>query len=101
MTHYPQIDMAATGANITSLRKAKGYSVRDLQQRLGFGDPQAIYKWQWGRNLPSIDNLVVLSFIFEVPMDRILVVKKDQDPFPYSGLLTKWRLYFILKLVEI
>lgn len=89
MTHFPQIDMAATGRNIIQLRKAKGYSVRDLQRQMGFEDPQAIYKWQWGRNLPSIDNLVVLSCILEVPVDRILVVKQesDQGPFPFIGEL--------------
>ena len=54
---FPTLDLKATGANIAALRKAKGYSVRDLQAFLGFEKPQAIYKWQWGQSLPSGDNL--------------------------------------------
>ncbi len=81
MVSYPGINMKATGRNIRSLRMKKGYSVRQLQQIFGFKDPQTIYKWQWGKSLPSIDNLVLLSHILEVPMERILVLD-DQYPFP-------------------
>ena len=49
--------------------------MRDLQQMLGFATPQAIYKWQQGLTLPSVDNLVALSSIFGVPIDKILVVE--------------------------
>ncbi len=70
---YPVIDPAATGRNIVCLRKQRGLSVRDLQDVLGFTTPQAIYKWQRGECLPTIDNLVVLSALFRVPIDEILV----------------------------
>lgn len=60
----PTIDMAATGRNINTLRKAAGMTVHDLQLALGFNTPQAIFKWQRGDNLPTIDNLVVLATIF-------------------------------------
>lgn len=39
----------------------------------GFSTPQAIYKWQHGASLPTVDNLVALSIIFDVPIDAILV----------------------------
>ena len=81
MVSYPGINMKGTGRNIRLLRMKKGYSVRQLQQIFGFKDPQTIYKWQWGKSLPSIDNLVLLSHILEVPMERILVLD-DQYPFP-------------------
>ena len=77
--------MAKTGSNIIKLREAKGYSVRELQSELGFDDPQAIYKWQKGKSLPRIDNLVILSVLFETPIERILVVEKDQGPFDLYG----------------
>lgn len=57
----PTIDMIATGRNIIRLREAAGLSVRELQDIFGFATPQAIYKWQHGTALPSIDNLVVLD----------------------------------------
>ena len=71
--HFPVIDLSATGKNISRLRKERGLSVRDLQSWFGFEEPQAIYKWQWGKSLPSVDNLLALSTLFEVPIDAILV----------------------------
>ena len=66
--------MMATGRNITMLRQAAGLTVRDLQTIFGFATPQAIYKWQHGTAMPTIDNLVVLAMIFGVTMDDIIVV---------------------------
>lgn len=75
MDNIPVIDMAATGMNITRLRINAGLTVRDLQTIMGFATPQAIYKWQHGTALPTLDNLVVLAAVFGVPMDDILVVQ--------------------------
>jgi len=70
----PTIDMVRTGQNINRLRKAAGISVRDLQDVFGFGTPQAIYKWQHGTALPTIDNLVVLAAVLGVKVDDVLVM---------------------------
>ncbi|MBE5889080.1 MAG: helix-turn-helix transcriptional regulator [Lachnospiraceae bacterium] len=74
MFTIPAIDMAKTGQNIVILRKKAGLSVKDLQDVFGFGTPQAIYKWQKGIALPTIDNLVVLAALLGVKIDDILVV---------------------------
>ena len=76
MIVMPAIDMAKTGQNIVMLRKKAGLSVRDLQDMFGFGTPQAIYKWQQGIALPTIDNLVVLAGLLMVMFDDILIVDK-------------------------
>lgn len=73
MLTIPTINMVKTGENITILRKRAGFTVRELQDIFGFGTPQAIYKWQHGAALPTIDNLVVLSALFDVTVDDILV----------------------------
>lgn len=75
MYTIPAIDMAATGKNIVRLRKNAGLTVKNLQDIFGFATPQAIYKWQRGAALPSIDNLVVLAVVFHVPVDDILIVR--------------------------
>ena len=72
--NFPSIDMVATGQNIVRLRKATGLSVKDLQDIFGFATPQAIYKWQRGTAMPTIDNLVALSVVFQVRIDDIIVV---------------------------
>lgn len=74
MDMMPMIDTAGTGRNITVLRKRAGLSVAELQDIFGFATPQAIYKWQRGTALPTIDNLVVLAQAFGVTMDDIIVV---------------------------
>ena len=70
---YPVIDPVATGNNIRRLRIERGLTVRDLQSYFGFEEPRAIYKWQKGESLPTVDNLYALSSLFEVPMDQILI----------------------------
>ena len=70
----PMIDMVQTGQNINRLRKTAGISVKDLQDVFGFGTPQAIYKWQHGTALLTIDNLVVLAAVLGVKVDDILVM---------------------------
>ena len=76
MFNIPTVDLVATGKNIEKLRKEAGYTVKELQNIFGFGTPQAIYKWQHGTALPTVDNLVLLSAIFKVSIDEILVVEQ-------------------------
>ena len=73
MNRIPVIDMTATGINITRMRIAAGLTVKDVQDVFGFSTPQAIYKWQRGTALPTVDNLVVLAAIFGVKIDDILI----------------------------
>ena len=77
MINIPTIDMVKTGQNIVTLRKKAGLSVKDLQDAFGFGTPQAIYKWQQGLALPTIDNLVVLSTLLGVKLDDIIVTDRQ------------------------
>lgn len=78
MMTIPAIDMMATGKNIARLRVRVGLTVRDLQEIFGFSTPQAIYKWQHGAALPTIDNLVVLAMVLNVSIDGIIIVDTGQ-----------------------
>lgn len=73
----PIVDMVETGKNITRLRKQSGLSVKDLQSIFGFGTPQAIYKWQRGLAMPTIDNLIVLATVFGVTLDNIIAIDSE------------------------
>ena len=70
----PVVDLKETGQNITALRKQRGISVRELQRMLGIATPQAIYKWQRGETLPSVENLAALACVLSVSIDEILAV---------------------------
>ena len=76
---FPVIDLRATGANILRLRKERGLTVRDLQAYFGFEAPQAIYRWQSGVSLPTVDNLYALSILLNVTMEDILIVQAELD----------------------
>ena len=69
LVSFPVIDSAATGKNIMRLRLEQGLTVRDVQ---------AIYKWQSGKSLPTVDNLYALSALLDVRMDEILVAAKPE-----------------------
>ena len=71
--NMPTIDTIRTGQRISELRKQAGLSVKDLQNIFGFTTP--IYKWQQGAAMPTIDNLVVLSAVFEVSIEEIIVLE--------------------------
>ena len=73
----PTINLTLTGANIINLRKAAGLSVHDLQVAFGFNSPQAIYKWQNGTALPTVDNLIALAALLHVRMDDIIVTDQS------------------------
>lgn len=77
MFTMPTINMAATGRNIATLRTQAGLTVKDLQEVFGFATPQAIYKWQHGTAMPTLDNLIVLAMVLGVAMDDIVVVDVD------------------------
>ena len=74
MVPIPTVNLALTGAKIVSLRKAAGLTVHDLQVAFGFNSPQAIYKWQNGAALPTVDNLIGLAALLHVQIDDILGV---------------------------
>ena len=72
-TGFPVIDPVATGENIRRMRMERGMTVKDLQAYFGFEEPRAIYKWQKGDSLPTVDNLYALGKLFNVSMDQILI----------------------------
>ena len=77
MKKLPTIDMVKTGEKIEYLRKARGFTVSELQDCLGFNTPQSIYKWQNGKVVPTIDHLVALSSLFGVTIDEIIIIESN------------------------
>lgn len=77
MKKYPVLDLQATGKQIKRIRMEKRISVADICDYMGFENPQAVYKWQRGESLPSVDNLFALSRLFETPIDNILCEQEE------------------------
>lgn len=66
------IDTVATGKNIKILVKTNKIKVVDIQKTMGFGTPQAIYKWFRGEAMPTIDNMVILAGMLNTTIDNII-----------------------------
>ncbi len=83
---YPVLDVKATGARIRELRRANHLKVEEVARFMGFESAQAVYKWQRGESLPTVDNLVALSRLCAIPMDEILREKKERAEEPSLAL---------------
>ena len=79
MSKFPVIDMQATGRRIAQLRKEAGLSVRDVQEELELTSPQAVYKWQYGQSLPTIENMIMLSKMFHTDIEGLLSFEYDRE----------------------
>lgn len=68
------IDFSLVGQKISFLRKQRKMTQDELADRL-FVTRQAVSKWESGRTVPSIDNVVELSLLFEVGIEELLCLK--------------------------
>ena len=82
MTQFPVIDLEATGRRIKELRKEKHYSVEQVSEYMGFESVQAVYKWQSGKSLPTLDNMFALSRLFDTPIENILIERGESESSP-------------------
>ena len=92
---YPVLDTKATGQQIKELRKKNKLSVEEVARFMGFESIQAVYKWQRGESLPTVDNLYALSQLFGTTIDEILIERKEKDDSPsffvWTLLLNRYR----------
>ena len=65
------IDRQQIGLRISVLRKKAGLSQAELAEKLGIS-PQAVSKWESGKNLPDIDAFCELSWLFNMSIDSIV-----------------------------
>jgi len=97
------IDMIETGKRLKKLAQKSGYSVKDIQKYLGLSCPQPVYRWYKGVILPSVDNLLRLSELYQVHMEELLVktgyiLNYDVEKIKKSNFEERIRAYY-LKLV--
>ena len=93
---YLSIQQEATGERIRELLQSNGYTVKDIQEVMGFENPQAVYKWLSGKSLPSLDNLLILSKVLHTSIEDILVIDGDITILREGG--TQWIMYGIKQI---
>ena len=99
---FPVIDVPATSKNLKKLRENRGISVANLQQLLEMANPQSIYTWEdsGSKYLPRLDNLVILSKIYKVSINDLIILKESDEsvlsigefrpPYGYSSEVIKY-----------
>ena len=65
------IDRHQIGVKISVLRKKAGLSQAELAEKLSIS-PQAVSKWESGKNLPDIDTFCELAWLFNTTLDSIV-----------------------------
>lgn len=56
---------------LTRLRKGRGLTQTELAEKLQLSR-QSISRWEVGLSIPSVENLVELSKIYDIPLDVLL-----------------------------
>ena len=55
-----------------------------MAEYMGFGTDQAIYKWQRGESLPTVENLYALSILFNTSIEDILCECRENSGIAYT-----------------
>ncbi|EPC8422596.1 helix-turn-helix domain-containing protein [Bacillus wiedmannii] len=75
------------GSQLKKFRESKSFSQEDVARMVGV-TRQAVYKWESNKSYPDIDNLILLSELYEVTIDELIkgsgdareeLDKKDKD----------------------
>ena len=90
---YAVLNVRATGERIKQLRVACNLKVEDVVKYMGFESEQAVYKWQRGDSLPSVDNLYALSKLFNTTVDNILIGIEEENESSLLPFLNKITLF--------
>ena len=69
---FPTINKKETGVNLRRIMDMRGVKPKDIQEYLGFGCVQSVYRWLDGVSVPTVDNLYAISKMLQVPMDSIV-----------------------------
>jgi len=98
----PVIDVKNTSLRLKTIREQKNIKISQLQALFGMENPQSIYNWEnpQKKNLPRIDNLVILAKTYNVRLDELIILKEEKTDYlpvcDYSPeFITKSTLDFI------
>ena len=64
---------------LVALRKEKGLSQLQLAEQLNVSR-QAVSRWESGATMPTVDNLVYLSRLYDVSLDALLDTGFEPTP---------------------
>lgn len=72
---------------LKEIRKNEGLSQEQLAEKIGVSR-QAITKWETGKGLPDVENMVIIAEIFKTTLDELLrdsAVRQKQETTVYTS----------------
>lgn len=79
---------------LKEIRKKEGISQEQLAERIGVSR-QAITKWETGKGLPDVENMVIIAEIFKTTIDELLVDSTAAITLPETTVYTSETIYDI------
>ena len=70
--HKRLLNKKGTGENIRKLILTSNFSYEDIAEFLQLNSPRVIYEWVNGEKMPSLENFINLSLIFNVKLESII-----------------------------
>lgn len=92
---FPTINKKETGVNLRRIMDMRGVKPKDIQEYLGFGCVQSVYRWLDGVSMPTVDNLYALSKMLQVPMDQLFAEMLEEQKVKWMHVLRIRREEFI------
>lgn len=89
------LDLEGIGKYIKILRIESSFSQDELASKL-LVSRQAISSWEIGKAIPTIDNIVELSKIFNIPIDKLLLLEDSLSIEEYFNYHSKNYIYSVL-----
>lgn len=95
------IDFVKVGQKITGYRKKHGMTQDELAAQL-YVSRQALSKWELGVGAPSIDSLLAICQIFNIPFEDLLCLNDNRvmDVDPDNVFKGQDRLYVIQQIIQ-
>ena len=85
---FRTINKKETGVNLRRIMDMRGVKPKDIQEYLGFGCVQSVYRWLDGVSMPTVDNLYAISKMLQVPMDSIVCGNAGRTKSQMDACLT-------------
>ncbi|MFA5719458.1 MAG: helix-turn-helix transcriptional regulator [Acholeplasmataceae bacterium] len=91
------IDLRSVGKKIQSLRVSNHLTQDELAEKL-YVSRQALSKWENGQSIPTIDNILLLSRLFNVTFEEILCLNEKTE-FDENDLFKSHDRYLIINKI--
>jgi len=85
------MDLSKTGSLISGLRHEKGFTQREIAQRLGICS-KTVSKWETGRGFPDVSLIPEISKIFQVDISKLIEGEMPERK-PEVGNVKKTKFY--------